>query len=72
MALEAFRPMSYACPRCGVRLVDDAEDPACDYELEGAQVRHTVKRCAEVVDDSTKPLRPSSQQTAETRGVKDR
>ena len=56
--LEAFRPMSYACPRCGVRLVDDAEDPACDYELEGAQERHTVKRCAEVVVDSTKPLRP--------------
>ena len=39
--------MSYECPRCGARLVE-TDDEVNDFELEGAQVRHTVKRCAEV------------------------
>jgi hypothetical protein len=38
--------MSYACPRCGTTLVE-TDDDVNDYELEGAQVRHTVKRCEE-------------------------
>ena len=36
--------MSYACPRCGTMLVE-TDDDVNNYELEGAQVRHTVKRC---------------------------
>ena len=36
--------MSYPCPRCGVDLLENPDDED-DYELEGEQVRHTVKRC---------------------------
>lgn len=39
--------MSYPCPRCGTRLVE-TDDEVNDYELEVAQVRHTVKRCSEI------------------------
>jgi hypothetical protein len=39
--------MSYPCPRCGTTLVE-TDDDVNDYELEGAQVRHTIKRCREV------------------------
>lgn len=39
--------MSYECPRCRTRLVE-THDEVNDYELEGSQVRHTIKRCDEV------------------------
>ena len=37
--------MSHECPRCRTTLVE-VDDDVNDYELEGKQVRHTVKRCA--------------------------
>jgi len=40
--------VSYRCPRCQINLVENPDDEVNDYELEGAQVRHTIKRCAEV------------------------
>lgn len=39
--------MSWDCPRCGTTLVE-SEDDVTNYELEGSQVRHTIKRCAEL------------------------
>jgi hypothetical protein len=46
-ALRKEKPMSYECPRCRTMLVE-TDDQVNDFELEGAQVRHTIKRCAEV------------------------
>jgi len=39
-----MKTMSWPCPRCGTTLVE-TDDDVNDYELEGSQVRHTVKRC---------------------------
>jgi hypothetical protein len=45
--------MSYPCPRCGIDLVENPDDEVNDYELEGDQVRHTIKRCREIEENTT-------------------
>lgn len=59
--------MSYPCPRCGTRLVEDPDDEATDCELEGDQVRHTVKRCAEVERAALRGMRRDVELTVRAR-----